>query len=436
MLILAHMIFLQSRVSFLLTRYILYRTILLSQIRPSMLLSSLSQIASVANITYPRVYERFLNAVSALNFNLSWVMTMGCIVDVDFHDHLLVVTIGPFVALIFLGVTYTVAKSRHRWSDAAIRTVRYKHASAALLLAFLVYSSVSSTIFQMFSCECLEDGHVYLRADYRIKCDSPKHMALQLYAAAMIIIYPIGIVALYAILLLRNRKALQNKKGRANNLSIRSISELWKPYKPSRYYYEVIECVRRVLLSGVTVLIYPGQRANIRMIMVIAFGFFGIAEGLAPYESTWNAWISRSGHVIIFMSLYVALLLEGEAPETDSRKYLVFEVILVFAHGCLVLAVVVESVILTCSLRSVPLEKPLPRFRSAKSFASGQPWNRTDSENPFRSNARLKDTAMVGFPCTENTIGAPEDLFVSSASSSDEDTKETNTRLNHDLITG
>lgn len=407
-----------------------------------MLLSSLSavhllstQITSVANITYPRVYERFLNVVSVLNFDLSWVVTMGCIVDVDFHDHLLIVTIGPFVALIFLGVTYTVAQNRHRWSAAAIRTVQYKHASAALLLAFLVYSSVSSVLFRMFSCEILDDGHVYLRADYRIKCDSPKHMALQFYAAAMIIVYPIGIVALYATLLLRNRKALQKKKGRENNLSIRSISELWRPYRSPRYYYELIECVRRALLSGVSVLIHPGPGAQVRVMMVIAFGFFGVAEGLAPYESTWNAWINRLGHIIIFMSLYVALLLQGEAPEADSKKHLAFEVILVFAHGCLVLALVIESLMLMCSLRSVPLEKPLPRFRSAKSFAGGQPWNIKDSENPFQSNTRLKDTATVGFPCTENTNEAPEDLFMSS-SSSDEDTKETVMRPNDDIIRG
>lgn len=408
-----------------------------------MLLSSLSavrllssQIASVANITYPRAYERFLNVVSVLNFDLSWVMAMGCIVNVDFHHHLLIVTISPFVALIFLGVTYTVAQNKHRWSAAAIRTIRYKHASAALLLTFLVYSSVSSVLFQMFSCERLDDGHVYLRADYRIKCDSPKHIILQIYAAAMIIIYPIGIVALYATLLLRNRKALQKKNGRENNLSIRSISELWKPYRPSRYYYELMECVRRALLSGVSVLIYPDPSAQVRLMMVIVFGFFGIAEGLAPYESTWNAWISRSGHVIIFMSLYVALLLEGSAREANDNNYLAFEVILVFAHGCLVLALVVESVMLTCSLRSVPLEKPLPRFRSAKSFASGQAWNTKDSEHPFHSNTRTKVTATVGFPCTENTIRAAEDLFISSASSSDEDTKEIGMRRNDDVIEG
>ncbi|CAN0497746.1 unnamed protein product [Laminaria digitata] len=44
-----------------------------------------------------------------------------------------------------------------------------------LLLTFLVYSSVSSILFQMFACDDLEDGKNYLRADYRVECDSSQH---------------------------------------------------------------------------------------------------------------------------------------------------------------------------------------------------------------------------------------------------------------------
>ncbi|CAN0055978.1 unnamed protein product, partial [Sphacelaria rigidula] len=124
-----------------------------------------------------------------------------------------------------------------------------------IFLTFLVYSSVSSILFQMFSCERLDDGKNYLRADYRIDCDSPKHVSLQIYAGFMIALYTAGIPAFYVALLVRHRDVLTNEVGRESDIRVRPITNLWSPYQPQRYYYEVIECGRRIALTGVVVFI-------------------------------------------------------------------------------------------------------------------------------------------------------------------------------------
>ncbi|CAN0569333.1 unnamed protein product, partial [Ectocarpus sp. 12 AP-2014] len=46
----------------------------------------LTQFTSVANVTYPNVYKRFLDGLDVFNFDLSWVLSAGCIFDIDFHD--------------------------------------------------------------------------------------------------------------------------------------------------------------------------------------------------------------------------------------------------------------------------------------------------------------------------------------------------------------
>ncbi|CAM9838142.1 unnamed protein product, partial [Sphacelaria rigidula] len=124
-----------------------------------------------------------------------------------------------------------------------------------ILLTFLVYSSVSSILFQMFSCDELDDGRVYLRADYRIECDSRKHNSLQIYAGFMIVLYTAGIPGFYATLLFRHRGVLLDEVGREANMRVKPITNLWAPYKPQCFYYEVIECGRRILLAGVVVFI-------------------------------------------------------------------------------------------------------------------------------------------------------------------------------------
>ncbi len=57
---------------------------------------------------------------------------------------------------------------------------------ALTVVLFLVYSSVSSIVFQMFECDSIEVG-TFLVADYSISCDTPKHRAYMVLAILMIL---------------------------------------------------------------------------------------------------------------------------------------------------------------------------------------------------------------------------------------------------------
>lgn len=322
------------------------------------------QFTSVANVTFSDVYQSFLDVVDVLDFDLGLLLSVGCVVDVDFHDRLLLMTLSPLVALAFLGTTYALAIRRNHESDAAVmETIREKHLSAVLLVTFLVYSPVSSVLFQTFACEDLDDGGHYLRADYRLECDSPKHTALKVYAGFMIVLYTVGIPLLYAALLFRNREILMDDSRRKSDLVVKTTFGLWGAYAPNRYYYEVIECGRRVLLAGVVVFIYPNTAAQVAVTLMMAVFFMVVSEGLAPYESRWDAWVSRMGHAIVFTSMYVALLLKVDVAGEQNSSQRVFEAILVSAHACMVLAVIVEAVMISWALGRQHVEDSRPKFR-------------------------------------------------------------------------
>ena len=308
-----------------------------------------------------------------LNFDLSWVVSPGCFMNYDFYDRLLTTTIGPLVVMGLMGVTYTIAARRNRTSAIALQTVRQKHASVALLIIFFVYSNVSSVVFQTFSCDSLDDGKSYLRADYSIECYNKKHAAYKIYASVMIFVYPIGIPALFAGLLFRNRQVLQDENSSKEDLLAKSTENLWKPYKPSRFYYEVIECIRRIMLTGVVVFIYPDSAAQVAITLAMAFVFFITAEILAPYESQWDTWISRAGHALIATSMYLALLLKVDVSDEESDSQKTFEIILVAAHACMVVAVAAEAVAMVCALRETR-QHPAPIMP-----AMHHRWNRQTS---------------------------------------------------------
>ena len=306
----------------------------------------------MANVRYSHEYQLFVDGIKLLDFDLGWILSASCVVDIDFHDRLLFTTIGPIGGILLLGMTNYIAARRNHRSEGALQNVQQKHISAVLRLTFFVYSNVSSILFQMFACEQLEDGKFYLRADYRIECDSVKHEKLQVYAAIMIIMYTFGIPVLYATLLSKNREILQNDVSSRKSCSPRVLptTSLWRPYKPRVFYFEVIECIRRALLVGVIVFFNPNTVSQIAVTLILVFTFVVITESIDPYVSRWNSWLSRTGHVVVFFTVYVALLLKVDVSSERRDSQRTFEVVLVLFNACMIVAVILEALVMTCSL--------------------------------------------------------------------------------------
>lgn len=138
------------------------------------------QFDSVANVTYAGVYGQFLDGISSvISLDVGLVLSGSCLVETDFHDRLVVATSGPILVLVALAVLFYLAARKNHWSPEQWQRARRKYFSMALLVTFLVYSSVSSTVFRVFDCESLGDGKEYLRADYSIQCTTAKHKALK-----------------------------------------------------------------------------------------------------------------------------------------------------------------------------------------------------------------------------------------------------------------
>ena len=156
----------------------------------------------------------------------------------DFHDRLLVNTLGPPVVVGLVGIMYRVAMYRKSTAGGgnSVEKIRYRHQTVLLLVTFLIYSSVSSTVFQTFACETLDDGAEYLRADYSIQCTDARHKAFVVYAGIMIFVYPVGVPLLYATLLFKRPDVLTNAE---------------------QLYYEVVKCGRRIVLAGLVVFMFP-----------------------------------------------------------------------------------------------------------------------------------------------------------------------------------
>ena len=325
------------------------------------------KFAELANVTYPEGYQRFLEVVDVLDFDLTWVLAVECIVKVDFHGRLLIATILPILAMLGLSGTYFYVLRRYKGSRGTLEIAQHKHVSVAFCILFIVYARSSTLIFQMFDCDALDGGNDYLRADYSIECNTTRHRYIMIYAGFMFMVYPLGIPAFFAFLLLQNRRALLNEPAHEASLSGKFISDLWKSYKPSRFYYVVIECGRRVVLIGVAIAIENDSATQIAAILMLAFMFTVLEEGLAPYKSKLDAWISRLGHAVVVLSMYLALLLKLDISDDSKDSQRSFGDMLIFFHVLMILTAIAETTLTGFSVNTGQVENPWSRYNECRS---------------------------------------------------------------------
>ena len=137
------------------------------------------QFSAIAEDVFPKEYKIFLSYLRFVNFDISAFLSYSCLIRGSlfgaFYDRLLLSTITPLLVLTLLAYMFFISLERYRISRQHILEIRRRCLSAALFVLFFVYSSVSSTIFQTFSCDDIS-GVSYLRADYATLCLSLIHI--------------------------------------------------------------------------------------------------------------------------------------------------------------------------------------------------------------------------------------------------------------------
>ena len=315
----------------------------------------LPQFSEIAGSVYPEEYEAFLSKMAIVNVNIGFLLSNACIITTNFYDRLVLATVGPLVILFACACTFIIAKRRGRSGNSgaaqgdADALLKKKHLSVVLFIVFFVYSSVSFTVFQTFSCESLDDDKAYLRADYSITCYTKTYTTYQTYAILMVCVYPVGIPACFTWWLVRNRRQLESVE-RQSMSDLQSYRFLWGAYRPACYYYEVVECTRRIVLTAAAVFVLPDTAEQVAIVLLLAVVFTFISESLSPFNSKLDMWLYRWGNGIILASMYVALLFKVDLAEDGSRSSSTITVLLIGANVFLLLTVAIQAVLLVKSV--------------------------------------------------------------------------------------
>lgn len=150
---------------------------------------------------------RWIDAIGA-NFDFLALMPLECHFEYNFYRSLVVRTITPLLILSGLLSASALAARRHAQTGRAEWQKLAGHCSTAcFLLIFFIYPSVSSKIFQTFTCDSLDDeldgSDRWLRADLSIDCNGPERAGYIAFATIMVFVYPLGTPFLYWLVLCR-----------------------------------------------------------------------------------------------------------------------------------------------------------------------------------------------------------------------------------------
>ena len=200
------------------------------------------------DIDFPLNFNIFVEFFALFNLDMLNLFNVGCVSAWNFYHRLVAQSMTPVLLLVFvfLAYMYTLRYSGVKHTDAQAAQLFNRTLEVMFALIFLVYPSVSQTVFQTFICQDLDLEEAYLLVDFQVECGtSDYHMAIAA-GGLLVLAYPIGIPLSLFMLMYKNRTQLG-----VEGSSIRDdLSPLVGNYKVSCWYWEALEMTRKVILTG------------------------------------------------------------------------------------------------------------------------------------------------------------------------------------------
>lgn len=356
-------------------------------------LQVLSQFGIVYSIPYPPIYTQLLRWLSLVQLDFISVVPLECIFPeyANFFLSLALRTLflpvlACIPAAVWLRYRAGLLRQANQEAPSSVGWFLGQCGGVGFYLLFLIYPSVSANIFATFQCEGLDDGSYWLRADFSIRCYTRTHYLMMIYAVGMSCVYPLGIPALYYVLLRRHRatldklmanqnlriRVLQEARARRRYVKLRigarsvEPSRIGKPwhvscaewkllgsqtqaeltkldaidaqqqaalpsyvkkllngYELRTWWFEIFECFRKLAVACVPVFFVPsGSISQLVFGLMVCFITFGMFVYYAPFEETGDDRLAQLCQGQIFFALLSSIALSFDAEQRTASRNL------------------------------------------------------------------------------------------------------------------
>ncbi|GMH73197.1 hypothetical protein TL16_g06118 [Triparma laevis f. inornata] len=298
-----------------------------------------SRLPSTLSIQYPDFYRGFTTAInSVFNFNAIGLISVGCVLPhsmYSFYGTFLVTTLTPIILSLLLFLI--TALQRRKLDPYAANKLTANRFSLFYGFTYLTFASTSTMSFSTFQCTKYGDDETeWLIADRSIDCSSDFHQKFMILSVLMILVYPIGITALYSYELWKHQEGIKDAEKREGDQSIQHIVFLWRDYRAEYWWFEIYECFRRLSFTGMLVFFDPGSAPQLCFSIILALMSSLMYAYHQPFEKLEENTLAQISTVSIFLTLLAGILITlkenlDEEYKANLGALLVFVNTLVFA---------------------------------------------------------------------------------------------------------
>lgn len=246
------------------------------------LIQIITALPVVTDVEFPPIFASLSKIMGQININIPASFGILCEASYDYMDVLAVTTLVPLCfwaclwAIYFFHYWYS--RIIHQKPTSTIMATYGTYLWVYLFTSYMVLPGVAVYIFGTFSCHDINSDESYLRVDYSISCTSERYKSGTTWAAVMAAVYCVGVPFSYFILLHKRKETIKAREvphtcSKMDLLKIVPLKFLFSAYEPQFWYWEVIETYRRLILTGVLVLVSQGDPLQLVIGMVLAVFF-------------------------------------------------------------------------------------------------------------------------------------------------------------------
>ena len=287
------------------------------------------------DIPWPKNVEHVMHIfeVTSLDFFSFFGDTINCTLQSHFLQifefHMLLpwfILLSLLTAFCIAAIKIQLKKWKSRKSSAVdLNILKSRLYTSTCLIVYTLYTGLATRIFRFFKCRLIQ-GKWYLIADYRHICFESTWNEYAVTATVCGIIYVIGIPLAELLILYCNRRRLYTD----GSLKER-FGTFYLNYKPNSYYFDVLDLMRRLVLTG-GLIIFGGESISQTFLgIVICLFWLLVLAYKKPYNSASDNFLAilMALHLVITMVTGMALKAYSMTPTQNEYQNVGFGLIII-----------------------------------------------------------------------------------------------------------
>eukprot|EP01043_Picozoa_sp_COSAG02_P001289 COSAG02_NODE_27_length_51735_cov_86.076749_5_plen_513_part_00 len=272
----------------------------------------LSLLPSVLELVFPPQPRAALSFVGLFVADLREILRFECW-GWTWYDKWLASVFGlPLVLALPIAAHWLwhYCPARHIADEAKQATV-----GALFFVAMLIYPQLSASILSALRCRQLGEESSYLEADYSVDCTSQRYSDYYMLALVLVAVMPFGFPLGLLAALLHQRCHSREPLDQVHV----TFGFCMEDYKEERYWFEPVDLLRKLALSGLLQFVHRGTAAQCFCGSAIAFLSFGVHQWLRPYRELGSNVLKALVDTQLFLTFLISFILRV-LPEINSGE--------------------------------------------------------------------------------------------------------------------